>query len=136
VVDRPSSDVAAACRLRDGRTVLVTTNGQCVRLDPEGREVKSFAVGVVTSIGSHIDVTPGGRVLMPLYNRNQVVEYDADGNLVWTAAVARPSSVQRLPSGHVLVGSRMGMAVVEIDRRGEEVWRQAVTGRPLGALRR
>ncbi len=136
VVDRPSSDVAAACRLRDGRMVLVTTHGQCLHLDAQGREVKSFAVGVVTSIGSHIDATPGGHVFVPLYSRNQVVEYDANGKLVWSAAVARPSSVQRLPNGHVLVGSRMGMTLVEIDRHGEEVGRQALNGRPLNALRR
>jgi hypothetical protein len=50
--------------------------------------------------------------------------------------VARPSSVQRLPSGHLLVGSRPARAIVEIDRRGEEVWRQRSTGYPLFAWRR
>jgi hypothetical protein len=135
-VDRPSADVAAACRLRDGQTVLVTTNGQCLRIDAEGREVKGFPVGVVMSVGSHIDVSPAGHVLVPLYSRNQVVEYDGAGKPVWSASVARPSSVQRLPSGHLLVGSRPARAIVEIDRRGEEVWRQRSTGYPLFAWRR
>jgi hypothetical protein len=134
-VDRPTADVAAACRLRDGQTVMVTTNGQCVRFDTEGREVRSFPV-VVLSVGSHIDVSPGGHVFVPLYSRNQVVEYDAGGKPVWSASVARPSSVQRLPNGHILVGSRPAMTIVEIDRRGEEVWRQRSTGHPLAAWRR
>jgi hypothetical protein len=73
---------------------------------------------------------------VPLYSRNQVVEYDGEGKPVWSAAVARPSSVERLPSGRVLVGSRLAMTVVEIDRRGEEVWRQRLNGRPLRASRR
>jgi outer membrane protein assembly factor BamB len=135
-VERAPADVAAACRLRDGQTVLVTTNGQCLRLDAEGREVKSFRVGVVMSVGSHIDVSPGGHVFVPLSSRNQVVEYDGEGKLVWSASVARPSAVQRLPNGHLLVSSRQARTVVEIDRRGEEVWAQPCTGHPLRALRR
>jgi outer membrane protein assembly factor BamB len=135
VIDRPN-DVVAACRLRTGHTVLVTNGGQCIRFDASGKEIKSFPVGVLLAIGSNIDVRPGGHVVVPLYSRNQVVEYDAEGKVVWSAAVSRPCSVQRLPNGHTLVASRVGNAVVELDRRGEEVWRQRTAGRVLRAMRR
>jgi hypothetical protein len=134
-VDRPH-DVAAAGRLRDGQVVVLTTGGQCLRCDARGRQLKSFPVGVVLSVGTQIECLPGGRVLIPLYSRNQVVEYDADGKVVWSAMVARPSSVQRLANGNTLVASRLSAVVLEVDRNGEEVWHYRTAGRPLRALRR
>jgi hypothetical protein len=134
-LDRPH-DIAAACRLRDGQVVLVTSGGSCLRLDADGKQLHSFSVGVVLSIGTQIECLPGGHVLIPLYSRNQVVEYDGDGRVVWSAMVARPNSVQRLPNGHTLISSRLGTLVLELDRNGEEVWRHRASGRPMRALRR
>jgi hypothetical protein len=134
-LERPH-DVAAACRLRNGQVVLVTSGGSCLRLDADGKQLQSFPVGVVLSIGTQIEYLPGGHVLIPLYSRNQVVEYDADGRVVWSAMVARPNSVQRLPNGHTLISSRLGTLVLELDRNGEEVWRHRASGRPMRALRR
>jgi hypothetical protein len=128
------SDIAAAARFRDGRTAILTTNGQCVYLDASGKEVLHFPAGMTISIGTNIDTLPGGHVLVPLYGRNQVVEYDAEGKTVWLAASTRPTAVQRLPNGHTLVASRLG-AVVELDRSGDEVWRYS-TIRPIRVLRR
>jgi hypothetical protein len=134
-VDRPH-DVAAACRLRNGQVVVVTNGGRCERLGADGKPLRSFAVGVVLSIGTQIECLPGGHVLIPMYSRNQVVEYDADGRVVWSAMVARPNSVQRLPNGHTLISSRLGTLVLELDRNGDEVWRYRASGRPMRALRR
>jgi HEAT repeat protein len=134
-LDRPS-DIASACRQRDGQVVVVTSTGTCVRYDARHRQVKSFPVGVVLSIGTQIDCLPGGHVLVPIYSRNQVVEYDSDGRVIWSALVARPNSVQRLPNGNTLVCSRLSSTVVELDREGLEVWRYRSTGRPLRAMRR
>jgi hypothetical protein len=134
-MDRPH-DVVAACRLRDGQVVILTNAGNCVRYDAKGDLIKSIPIGAVLSIGTQIECLPGGHVLVPLYARNQVVEYDPMGRLVWSAMVARPTSVQRLPNGNTLVASRLSAAVVEIDRQGEEVWHYRASGRPLRAVRR
>jgi hypothetical protein len=134
-LDRPH-DVAAACRLRNGQVVLVTNGGRCLRLDADGKQLHSFPTGVVLSIGTQIECLPGGHILIPMYSRNQVVEYDAAGRVVWSAMVARPNSVQRLPNGHTLISSRLGTLVLELDRNGDEVWRYRASGRPMRALRR
>jgi HEAT repeat protein len=134
-VERPQ-DVAAACRFRDGRLAVVTTGGRCVRYDARGREDGGFPCGVVISVGANVDALPGGHVLVPLYTRNQVAEYDAEGNITWSAPVMRPTSVHRTAGGHTLVASRSARLVVEIDGRGDEVWRRELPGPPLRAVRR
>jgi hypothetical protein len=135
VAERPN-DIAAAARFRDGTTAVVTTSGQCLHLDADGKEIKHFHAGVVLSIGTNIEALSGGHVLVPLYSRNQIVEYDADGKTVWSVSVFRPTSVQRLPNGHTLVASRFTSQILELDRGGEEVWRFTSTVRPLRARRR
>jgi hypothetical protein len=134
-ITRPN-DIRAACRLPDGGAVLATTQGECVRVDAAGRPVKSFPVGLVSTLGSNIEALPGGRVLVPLYSQNRVVEFDADGRVAWQAAVARPTCVTRLPNGHTLVGSRTSTRIVELDQAGKEVWGHTHTGRVVRASRR
>jgi hypothetical protein len=133
---RPSHDIMTAHRLRDGTTVLVTLNGQCVRLDAAGTEVKSFPVGTTYVIGSNIDVLPNGRVLVPQYANNKVVEFDTEGKPVWEATVQNPSTVMRLPSGNTLVGSMVTQRVVELDRNGKEMWDYKADGRLMRVRRR
>jgi hypothetical protein len=135
IAERPN-DIAAAARFRDGTTAVVTTSGQCLHLDADGKEAKRFHAGVVLSIGTNIEALAAGHVLVPLYSRNQVVEYDPEGKIVWSASVARPTSVQRLPNGHTLVASRFSSLVLELDRNGEESWRFTGAVRPLRAWRR
>jgi hypothetical protein len=134
-VTRPN-DIRAACRLPDGGAVLATTRGECVRLDAAGRQVKSFPVGVVSTLGTNIEALPGGRVLVPIYSQNRVVEFDADGRVAWQAAVSRPTCVTRLPNGHTLVASRYSTRIVELDQAGKEVWGHTTTGRVVRASRR
>jgi hypothetical protein len=135
VAERPN-DIAAAARFRDGTTAVVTTSGQCLHLDADGKELKRFHAGVLLSVGTNIEALPGGHVLVPLYSRNQVVEYDAEGKVVWSISVFRPTSVQRLPNAHTLVASRFTSLILELDRNGEEVWRFSNAVRPMRAMRR
>ena len=44
------------------------------------------------------------RVLVPCFGQDSVREYDADGRLLWEAALPGPVSAERLPDGHTLVG--------------------------------
>ncbi len=135
-IPRPSNDIVAAVRMRNGDIAAVTNVGNFIRLNPEGKELKTFQVGQLYTIGAGIDVQPNGRVLVPLYSINKVVEYDPEGKQVWEATVTQPTCVARLPNGNVLVSSRNGRAVVELDRTGKEVWKFATDGMPLHSARR
>jgi HEAT repeat protein len=132
---RPGYDVMAALKLRDGQIALVTSGGQYKRLDSEGKEIKSFPVGNVQTFAA-IDVLPTGRVLVPLYYNNKVVEYDAEGKNLWEASVQWPTSAARLPNGNTLVSSHGTQAVMELDRAGKVVWQHKLDGRPWRARRR
>jgi hypothetical protein len=131
-----ANDIAAGTRLRNGDFAIVTNLGQFIRITPDNKEVKSFPVGQVLNIGSNIEVQPSGRVLVPLYNMNKVVEYDAEGKQLWETPVTLPTSVSRLPSGNILVASRNSRTVVELDRNGKEVWKHMTDGMPMHASRR
>jgi HEAT repeat protein len=119
-INRPQGDVNAAMKLRDGTIICVTQIGTCMRLDSNGKELKSFPVGQVILGG--IDVTPTGHVLVAQYNNQKVVEFDLEGKSVWEAQVTLPTSVFRLPNGNTLVASQNTAQVVELDRAGKQVW--------------
>jgi hypothetical protein len=133
---RNGHDILAAQRARTGEVVLVTMTGQCIRLDAAGNEVKSFPAGVNYFMGMNIEVLPNGRILVPQFNNNRVVEFDPDGKVVWEAAVPNPNSVMRLPNGNTLVGSMIAQRAVELDRSGKEVWDYRADGRLLRVRRR
>jgi hypothetical protein len=87
-------------------------------------------------MGGNVDVLPNGRVLVPQYRDNKVVEYAADGTVVWSAAVPWPISAVRLANGNTLVVSLLQGRLVELSPAGREVWTQQVEGRPWRARRR
>jgi HEAT repeat protein len=134
--NHPGTSIAAARRLRDGQFIVVTSGGTLERLDARGHMVKSFSVGQVYTLGGSIDVLPGGRVLVPQYRDNKVVEYDADGRKLWEARVSFPTSAVRLPNGNVLVVSMLRQQVMELTRDGREAWTYRTDGRPWRARRR
>jgi outer membrane protein assembly factor BamB len=90
----------------------------------------------VTLIGLHIDVLANGHIVVPDYRGSRVVEYDADGKVVWQAAVNLPAAAQRLPNGHTLVAGRGTQEIIELDRAGKVVWRHRVEGYLYSASRR
>jgi HEAT repeat protein len=136
VITITRNDVAAAVKLRDGQIAMVTTAGQFLRLDDKGKELKSFQVGQILTIGGHFEVLPNGRVLVPQYSAGRVVEFDADGKQLWSVETPQPTCVKRLPNGNTLVGSRYARYLVEFDRNGKEVTRTTPEGRPIQIERR
>ena len=102
-------------------------------MDAAGKELKRFAVGNV-AIGS-LEVLPNGRVLIPQYNNNKVVEYDPEGKVVWEASVSQPLAAIRLANGNTLVSSYGTFQLQELDRSGKVVWEHKTGGRP-GRVRR
>jgi hypothetical protein len=135
-IQRQGMDVMAARKLMDGQVLLVTTQGICLRLDANGKEQKSFPCGTTFFVGSDIDVLPNGHVVVPQTNHNKVVEFDAEGKVVWEAQVTNPTAVARLPNGNTLVTSMTNQRAVELDRAGKQVWEYKADGRLIKLRRR
>ena len=135
--DRNDYSIMGAQKTRNGKIVMFTSHGQAIRLDANGKEEKSFAVGPVMWGGGGGDVLPNGHVVVPQWNGNKVVEYDQDGKLVWEASFQWPSSATRLPNGNTLVASQNSSKIAEINRAGKVVWEhQCTNGQPFRVRRR
>jgi hypothetical protein len=132
----PNLSISAARMMRNGHFVLVTTSGQCLILDGQGKQLNSFQAGPVYTMGGNIEVLANGRILIPEYRLNKVVEYTPDGKIFWQANIRWPTSAVRLTNGNTLVVSMMEQRVVELNRDGQVVWEFRPGGRPWRALRR
>jgi HEAT repeats/PQQ-like domain len=128
-----------AVRLADGDIACVVARGtrvrHFVRLDPSGREKSRFAVNVQT-YGGRIDVLPDGRVLIPAWGDNTVIEYDATGRALHTFSVEQPIAALRLSNGNTLITSMTEQRAIELDPAGKEIWQYRLNTRVTRALRR
>jgi hypothetical protein len=68
----------------------------------------------------HARLTDKGTLLVAHMDLNKVVEYDSDGNELWSFPGTNPWGVTPLSNGNVLITDRLG--VREITRRGDCVW--------------
>ena len=135
--NRQAADIFSAHKLRNGELAVVTRTGQCIRVDSDGKEGKSFSVGgPATIVYGSIDLLPNGHVLVPLYSSGKVVELDGAGKLIWEAPVPNANAATRLPNGHTLITSFGQNRAVELDRDGKEVWTHAGEGRLLRVRKR
>jgi HEAT repeat protein len=133
---RPDDEwIMKALKLRNGEIACITMAGELLRLGAKGQKLSSFNVDVRTS-GGRLDVLPNGHVLVPQMGGNKVVEYDADGKMVWEVTVAQPIAAVRLPNGNTLVTSMTENRAVEFDRTGKEVWEYRLNTRVTRAFRR
>jgi HEAT repeat protein len=120
-INRPNNDVVMARKMRDGQIILVSTHRICSRLDGTGKELKSFPLQMVWQHNG-VDVLPNGHVLVPAQWMNRVMEYDAEGKIVFDAAVNQPTAACRMANGHVLVAPQQWPSkVVELDPSGKQV---------------
>ena len=130
----PPQGVMAAGKMPDGSIAVISYAGMFMRLDTKGAELKSFPVGQTNSRGG-LTVLPNGHILVPQYAQSKVVEFDANGKVVWQAEAPLPASASRLPNGNTLVACQ-NQCVIEVNRAGKEVWRYNVDGRPGRVQRR
>jgi HEAT repeat protein len=116
--------VRAAYKMANGQMVCTLSTASCVHLDATGKEIKRFNLpaGVLAGVQhfGNIDVNSKGHLVM-LQNINTVVEFDADGKLIWQANVANGTRATRLASGNTLVATQAG-GVVELDGASKTVW--------------
>jgi hypothetical protein len=68
----------------------------------------------------HVRLTPNGTMVVANTQLNKVVEYDFDGNELWSFPSHAPWGVTPLPNGNLLITDMIG--VREITRRGDAVW--------------
>src|SRR5262249_9173694 len=123
----PGVILTAAQKLRNGDIACITSAGLFLRLDPKGKEIKSFPVGSRLNLGLGMEVLPSGGVVVPEFGNDKVVEYEATGKIAWEASVDQPASAQRLPNGHTLVASARTNRLVELDSVGKIVWEYKLT---------
>jgi hypothetical protein len=68
----------------------------------------------------HARLTQQGTLLVAHMDLNKVVEYDANGNELWSFPADAPWGVTPLANGNVLITDRGG--VREVTRRGDAAW--------------
>jgi hypothetical protein len=132
----PNGDmIMRAQKLRNGDIACVTSDFRFLRLDASGKELLSFPVDIRT-YGGRIQVLPDGRVLVPQFSLNKVVEQDPAGKVVWEVSFPQPIAAVRLPNGNTLVTSLQQQRAVELDRSGKTVWEYQGSSRVTRAWRR
>ncbi len=118
--NRNFNDIMSAAKTRNGQIIFLTSQNSCIRIGADGKELKTFPVNQVASYGN--EVLPNGHVLVAALYQNKVLEYDAEGKIVWEATVTQPWSATRLANGNTLVAiQQFPWKVVELDRQGKQV---------------
>jgi HEAT repeat protein len=119
-IERPH-DIRSARRLRNGQIVVVTSNRQILRLDRNGKELKSATIPSVYYYQN--EILDNGNVLIPLGWNNQLFEYNSDGKQVWQVSTQQPMHAVRLPNGNTLISSQnWPYKFLEVDKAGKELY--------------
>lgn len=111
--------IVAGYKFPNGHVGLFTQQGQYVRLDAGGKQIKTYQVNL-QGAAMNAEVLPNDRVVASL-NIGRVVEYDDKGKSVWEANVVNPAVPHRLANGHTLVAQNATNHLYDIDRRGKIV---------------
>jgi HEAT repeat protein len=133
---RPFGWIAGGHKFPNGHVALFNQQGQYVRYDAAGKEVKRYQVAFNGGVAMNAEVLPGDRVVVSL-NNQRVAEYDDKGKTVWETNVVNPAFPHRLSNGHTLVAQNGMNRLYELDRRGKIVTeRKDLDCRPWRVRRR
>jgi HEAT repeat protein len=127
---RNNPDIYRGRKMANGDVVLITNQGKLSRLDGKTQEErKSFDIGgFLGNLYGTVEELPNGNLLIPIYQRSLVVEFEPTGKEVWKMQIQNPSSAQRLPNGNTLVASQFQGRVMEFDTNHREVWSTTMDG--------
>lgn len=113
--------LGAAC-LRNGQIAYVTYQGNYVRTDSSGKELKTFNLPTIPQMGvSGAQVLPGDRVLVSSTQQGMVVEFDEHGKERWRVSIPAPGNPHRQPDGNTLIVGMSSTRVYEVNRVGKIV---------------
>lgn len=65
-----------------------------------------------------------GRILVGSHSTGEVIEYNAQREVVWRKSIPDVQAVWGLPNGNLLLGYYGRQTIVEVDRDGKEVWKK------------
>lgn len=115
------NSILAARTFRDGSMAYVSYSGHYVKLDKNGKEIKSYNLALFNFSMNGGQILPNDRVIM-CFSNNMVREYNADGKMVWEATgITYPMIPYRLSNGNTLVTANSYQQIVEIDSRGKVI---------------
>jgi HEAT repeat protein len=120
---RVNQGLTAGYRAANGEIVCLRNDGQCVRYDTAGKELRKFASNRDTSWTSGIDLVRNGNILITQPSPNQkVTEYAPDGKPVKEWNAPGVTTATRLSNGNILAASHNDQKVIEYDPTGKKVW--------------
>jgi HEAT repeat protein len=115
--------LTAGYRATNGEIVCLRNDGNVVRYDTAGKELKSFPSNRDTSWTSGIDLTRNGNVLVTQPSPNQkVTEYTPDGKVVREWSAPNVTTATKMTNGNILAASHSDHKVIELDPNGKKVW--------------
>src|SRR5262245_19414051 len=115
------SRINCACKLRNGRILVLTDGGNMDEVDAGTGKVLVAHQAPDRSSYS-VEALPGGGWLLAAYGSGKVIEYNAAGQSVWEQKLQSAFHATRLPNGNTLIASYSVKRVVEVNRSGETVW--------------
>ena len=125
----PGTEIHSAQSL-GGSRVLIMRNGNPAKaliIDTKTGVVEKEVTIPTPVTGTHgqfrhIRMTAAGTLLVPHLGENKVVEYDLQGNVLWSVEAKSPWHAARLKNGNTLIAGDRSAYVREVNSRGETVW--------------
>jgi hypothetical protein len=113
--------INSACKLRNGRLLVLTDDGSMAEVDAATGKVLNSRRAPDHACYS-IEALPSGGCLIGAYGSGKAVELDAAFKVVWEYSMPGAFHASRLPNGHTLIASHSGKQIVEVTRAGAVVW--------------
>jgi HEAT repeat protein len=127
--------INSACKLRNGRLLVLTSDGVMSEVDTATGKV--LATHTAPDHASYsVEPLAGGGCLVAAYGAGKVVEYDAAFKVVWQYKLPSAFHASRLPNGHTLIASHSGKVVIEVTHDHRVVWEQRIDDLTWRAHRR
>jgi hypothetical protein len=115
---------------------------KAIIIDTAKNEVLKEIVIPTTVTGTHgmfrhVRMTRAGTILVPHLGEGKVVEYDMNGNELWSVKAPSPWQAIRLKNGNTLIAGDWSRYAREVNPKGETVWeftQKDVPGMNLGNI--
>jgi HEAT repeat protein len=113
--------IVAARHNRDGSMAYISYSGQYVKLDRNGKQIKTFQLPWWNYSIHGAEILANENVIVSVGNMNKVMEYTPTGKVKWETSVTYPLIPHRLANGNTVVSANNQTAIIEIDSKGKVV---------------